>query len=88
MRERKIRMHADGRLFEGTATEILTQMKSLAFGWDERPLGEYLLWLKAQIERQGGGKVEMFEGDEAEACEALVDAMVAHGLALEVLSEN
>ncbi len=87
-KNRKIRIHADGRLFAGTAAEILTQMQSLAFGWDDRPLAEYISWLAAQMERQTGEKMTLPESDVAAVCEALVDAMVAQGLALEVLKEN
>jgi len=88
MRTRKLKMPVDRRLFTGTAVEILTQMRSLAFGWDTRSLGDYLLWLKAQIERQTGAIIELPEGDEAAACEALANAMVANGLALELLSRS
>ena len=86
MKTRRLKMPVDGRLFTGTAVEILTQMRSLAFGWDTRSLGDYLLWLKAQIEQQTNVEIELPAGDEAAACEALVDAMVAHRLALEIVS--
>lgn len=88
MKTRTLKMPVDGRLFTGTATEILTQMRSLAFGWDGRTLGDYLLWFKAQIELQSGAEIELPEDDEAAACEVLVDAMLAHGLALEVLGRD
>jgi len=88
MKTRKLKMPVDGRMFTGTAVEILTQMRSLAFGWDGRPFGEYLDWFKVQMEQQTGEDIRLPEGDEAAACEALVDAMVAHGLALEVLSRG
>ena len=86
MKTRRLKMPVDGRLFVGTPKEILTQMQSLAFGWDGRTLGEYLDWLKIQMEQQTGVEIEMPVGDENERCEALVDAMVAHGLALEIVS--
>jgi hypothetical protein len=86
MKTRRLKMPVDGRLFVGTPKEILTQMHSLAFGWDGRTLAEYLDWLKQQMEQQTGAEIEMPEGDVATACEALVNAMVAHGLALEIVS--
>lgn len=78
----------DGRLFAGTPKEILTQMQSLAFGWDGRTLAEYLDWLRQQMEQQTGVEIEMPAGDQHKRCEALVDAMVAHGLALEIMNES
>ena len=86
MKTRRLKMPVDGRMFTGTPVEILTQMRSLAFGWDGRPLTEYLDWLKTQMEQQTSAEIELPAGDEAAHCEALVDAMVAHGLALDIMS--
>jgi hypothetical protein len=51
-----------------------------------RPLAEYNRGWRAD-ERQTA-KNDAAESDVAAVCEALVDAMVAQGLALEVLKEN
>ena len=84
MKTRRLRMPMDGRVFSGTAVDIVMQMRLLAFGWDDRPLGEYLDWLKQQMQLQTGAEIDLPTGDETTTCEALVDAMVEHGLALEM----
>lgn len=85
MKIRRLKMPVDGRMFIGTPKEILSQMKLISFGWDGRTLAEYLDWLKHQMEQQTGAEINISGNDVATDCEALVDAMVAHGLALEIL---
>jgi len=86
MKTRTIKMLIDGRTFTGTPVEILTQMRSLAFGWDERPMSEYLLWLSEQIRRQKKkAPVTQLVGNEAQDCAAILDAMLAVGLVMEVV---
>lgn len=55
----RIVMKADGRVFEGTAIQIVQQMQSLAFGWDGKPLGEYIDWAATQLERMEGVKIDV-----------------------------
>ncbi len=79
MTTRTIKVLANGQTFSGSPTEILKEMQYLAFGWEDKPLDDYTVWLKGQMERQVN--TPMDAGSHAQ----LVDCMVKHGLALEVL---
>ncbi len=84
MKTRRLTMPTDGRVFRGSPKEILSQMRDLAFGWDDRPFEAYLDWLRQQMEQQAGVEIDVpYKTDVATRCEALVNAMVEHGLALD-----
>ena len=41
----KIRINADGRVLQGTPKQIVQAMQSIAFGQEDRTLGEYIDWV-------------------------------------------
>ena len=84
MKKRTIKILVDGRTFDGSSVEILQQMKMLAFGWDDRSLFEYLKWLRGILEQQTGQSIPLSGSNEEERSTALLDAMVANGLAVEI----
>ncbi len=47
----RIRMLRDGRVFQGTPKQIVEAMQYIAFGQENRTLGEYIDWLVDQVQR-------------------------------------
>jgi len=44
-------MLRDGRVFQGTPKQIVEAMQYIAFGQENRTLGEYIDWLVDQVQR-------------------------------------
>ena len=77
----RIRMLNDGRVFQGTAKQIVEAMKYIAFGQEHRSLGEYIDWLVDQVQRLESTELKV-EGDtDEEKAASLVQAMLGSGLA-------
>jgi hypothetical protein len=77
----RIRMLNDGRVFQGTPKQIVEAMQYIAFGQENRTLGEYIDWLVDQVERLESTSLSV-EGDtDEEKAASLVQAMVGSGLA-------
>jgi hypothetical protein len=79
--EMRIRILSDGRVLEGTAKQIAEAMHYVAFGQQDRTLGEYIDWAVDQARRMN--EIDMVvdgETDEEKAV-ALVEAMLPAGLA-------
>jgi hypothetical protein len=77
----RIRMMSDGRVFQGTAKQIVEAMKYIAFGQEQRSLGEYIDWLVDQVQRLESTELKV-EGDtDDEKAASLVQAMLGSGLA-------
>jgi hypothetical protein len=77
----RIRMMSDGRVFQGTAKQIVEAMKYIAFGQEQRSLGEYIDWLVDQVQRLESTELKV-EGDtDEEKAASLVQAMLGSGLA-------
>ncbi|MCB9547010.1 MAG: hypothetical protein H6706_14315 [Myxococcales bacterium] len=77
----RIRMMSDGRVFQGTAKQIVEAMKYIAFGQEQRSLGEYIDWLVDQVQRLESTDLKV-EGDtDEEKAASLVQAMLGSGLA-------
>ena len=77
----RIRMMSDGRVFQGTAKQIVEAMKYIAFGQEQRSLGEYIDWLVDQGQRLESTDLKV-EGDtDEEKAASLVQAMLGSGLA-------
>ena len=77
----RIRMMSDGRVFQGTPKQIVEAMQYIAFGQENRTLGEYIDWLVDQVERLQSTSLTV-EGDtDEEKAASLVQAMVGSGLA-------
>jgi hypothetical protein len=77
----RIRMLNDGRVFQGTPKQIVEAMQYIAFGHENRTLGEYIDWLVDQVERLESTSLNV-EGDtDEEKAASLVQAMIGSGLA-------
>ena len=77
----RIRMLNDGRVFQGTPKQIVEAMQYIAFGQENRTLGEYIDWLVDQVERLESTSLNV-EGDtDEEKAASLVQAMIGSGLA-------
>ena len=77
----RIRMMSDGRVFQGTPKQIVEAMQYIAFGQENRTLGEYIDWLVDQVERLESTSLNV-EGDtDEEKAASLVQAMLGSGLA-------
>ncbi len=74
----RIRMTSDGRVFQGTPKQIVEAMQYIAFGHENRTLGEYIDWLVDQVQSTEL-KVEGTTDEEKAA--SLVQAMLGSGLA-------
>jgi len=80
----RIRIVSDGRVFEGTAEQIVQQLQYIAFGKEEATLAEYVDWLAAQVARQEGVELKVEGATGREKAAALVKAMIEAGLAVRV----
>lgn len=73
----RIRMKADGRMFEGTAEEIVSEMRSVA-DRDGDTLDDYMRWASDNLRAATGVSLP----DEATRTpQAFVEALVGQGLA-------
>lgn len=80
----RIRMVRDGRVFEGTPKQIVEAMQYIAFGQENRSLGEYMDWLVDQVQRLEAIELEVAGETDEERAAALVRAMMGAGLAEEM----
>lgn len=71
----------DGRVFEGTATQIVQSMKSIALGAPRMTLGEYIDWVAARAGTIEGTPLEVVGAGDDERCEKLISKMLELGLA-------
>jgi hypothetical protein len=75
----------DGRVFEGTAVQIVQAMKDIAFGSAEMSLADYIDWVAregmgldgAEISGVAGGNMVMVD----EKAKSLIEVMLRHGFA-------
>lgn len=77
----RIRILSDGRVFQGTAQQIVEQMHFLAFGKENRSLSEYVDWLVDQIQRMESISITVKGENDAEKAASMVQAMLETGLA-------
>ena len=71
----------DGRVFRGTALQIVKAMQDIAFGVDDYTVREYIDWVAANARKFEEVELAIAgETDEARAA-ILVDEMVRTGLA-------
>ncbi|MCP3104546.1 hypothetical protein LZ198_37355 [Myxococcus sp. K15C18031901] len=71
----------DGRVFQGTAVQIVKGMQDIAFGVERLSLPEYVDWVVANALRVESIALRVHgETNEAKAA-SLVDEMVREGLA-------
>lgn len=80
----RIRIKEDGRVLQGTATQIVQTMQSVAFGREEQPLEEYIGWVADQVTRMMGVSLDV-RGDTAEdKARSLVAELIRTGFAEEI----
>lgn len=79
----KIRLN-DGAEYEGTAVEILEQMKSKSMFTDAKTLDEYIDFLVENARKFEGKSLAVAGGTTGERAVSLVDALKAAGMAEEV----
>jgi hypothetical protein len=79
----RIRMD-DGREFEGTPTQIVQQMQSIAFGRDNDTLSDYIDWVKRQTQELMGIELQIKGATAAEKATSLIDEMLRTHLAARV----
>ena len=71
----------DGRVFQGTAVQIVKAMQDIAFGVQQMTLDQYIDWVVDNARRfEAVELATVGETTEARA-KGLVEAMVANGLA-------
>ena len=77
----KIHMMSDGRVFQGTPKQIVEAMQYIAFGQENRTLGEYIDWLVDQVQRLESIDLKVEGETDEEKAASLVQAMLGSGLA-------
>ena len=77
----KIRMR-DGRVFQGTAMQIVQAMQDIAFGVAQMTLDQYIDWVVENARRFGEVELAAKGATTEERAKALVEGMVAGGLAI------
>lgn len=71
----------DGRVFQGTPLQIVQAMQAIAFGVEQLSLDRYVDWVIDNAQRFEGVELKVPAGTPDERAAALVDEMVAKGLA-------
>ncbi|MFI5302135.1 MAG: hypothetical protein ACHREM_28930 [Polyangiales bacterium] len=71
----------DGRVFQGTALQIVKAMQDIAFGVEQMTLDQYIDWVVDNARRFETVELSTAGATTEERARALVDAMIATGLA-------
>jgi hypothetical protein len=71
----------DGRVFQGTAMQIVKAMQDIAFGVDQMSLDQYVDWVIENARRFEEIELKAEGATTEERAKALVEEMVAKGLA-------
>ena len=71
----------DGRVFQGTALQIVTAMQDIAFGVDDFTVPEYIDWVVANARRFEEVELKVEGASDEEKAKSLVEEMVRVGLA-------
>ena len=77
----KIRINADGRVLQGTPKQIVEAMQSIAFGQEDRTLGEYIDWATEMASSMMGVELKVSGETDEEKAASLVGAMLEAELA-------
>jgi UDP-galactopyranose mutase len=83
----KIRIHADRRVLSGSPTDIVKQMRDLAFAAQGLSLTEYTDWAAKMAHDMLGVDLELDGDTDDTRAASLVQAMVQTGLADELAEE-
>lgn len=76
----RVRLRDEGRIFEGTATQVVQQMQRTAIFAAHLSLGEYVDWCVQNAGQMGLG-VKVTGDTTDERCASLLDEMIATGFA-------
>lgn len=76
----KIRVQ-DGRVYQGTARQIVQQMQDIAMGAPSMTLTDYVDWVAARAGQFEGVPLEPKGATDDEKCASLLEQMLARGLA-------
>jgi hypothetical protein len=71
----------DGRVFQGTALQIVKAMQDIAFGVEQMTLDEYIDWVVQNAQRFEEVELKVAGETTEERAKALVEAMGSNGLA-------
>jgi hypothetical protein len=71
----------DGRVFQGTALQIVKAMQDIAFGVEQMTLDQYIDWVVDNARRFEALELTVAGETTEERAKALVEQMVAKGLA-------
>jgi hypothetical protein len=71
----------DGRVFQGTAVQIVKAMQDIAFGVEQMSLDQYIDWVVQNARRFEDVELVVVGETAEERAKTLVDEMVAKGLA-------
>jgi hypothetical protein len=71
----------DGRVFQGTALQIVKAMQDIAFGVEQMTLDQYIDWVVENARRFEAVDLNPAGETTEERAKALVDEMIAKGLA-------
>ena len=71
----------DGRVFQGTALQIVKAMQDIAFGVEQMTIDQYIGWVIDNARRFEDVELAMRGESTEERAKALVDEMLAKGLA-------
>lgn len=82
----KIRMAGSEDVLEGSAHDIVSALKSRAFGQDHLSPGEYAVWMAQQVRVRVGKLIDVGSGTDSLKCEMLLRELASNGLA-EMLEE-
>ncbi len=77
----RIEVVGDGHVFEGTAKQIVMQMKSIAFGVEHLSLREYIDWNVSNIARGFEVKFDILGESDEERATSFIEEMLARGYA-------
>ncbi len=76
----RMKLRDEGRIFEGTATQVVQQMQRTAIFAAHLSLGEYVDWCVQNAGQMGLG-VKVTGDTTDERCASLLDEMIATGFA-------
>ncbi len=71
----------DGRVFQGTALQIVKAMQDIAFGVEQMTLDQYIDWVVENARRFEEVELKAEGATTEDRAKALVEEMVARGLA-------
>lgn len=72
----------DGRVFQGTALQIVKAMQDIAFGVDDYTVPEYIEWVVANARKFEEVELAITGATDDEMAKSLVEEMVRAGLAI------